>query len=457
MGAFSDISESMRCTVGVGRADITPPVGVSLAGYFHDRVSRSVRDPLSARAVVLQFGGRRLSVVSCDLVCISPELGAKAKDAIRRRTGIPPEWVLICATHTHTGPEVRSGVPVPRDEGYVATLPDRIADAVDHAVANTAACTLHVGGIEIEGYSHNRLFRLKDGSEVFGKRPGEQYGDEQLIVDTAGPVDTQLLTLCARDEHGDVRSLLVNFALHPDVIGGGTADFISADWPGILADAVESVYGPSCGCLFLQGASGDVNHVPHGATHLPSGGPWKATQIGRALAGAAMAAAERAEPMASVELAAALEPLQVPYYTRTKELRAEVEAIRRRGPSGDFEQFLVERIDSWPYDGKLCQVPLHTIRIGEAAFFGFPAELFTRIGLDLKHYSPAGSDRTFVVELANSRVTNYVPTTDQAERGAYGAKPILSRWLCADAGRRMSDEALRRMHAMWNQPPASPP
>jgi hypothetical protein len=172
-------------------------------------------------------------------------------------------------------------------------------------------------------------------------------------------------------------------------------------------------------------------------------------QIGRALAGAAMAAVERAEPMSSVEIAAVLEPLPVPYYTRTDELQAEVEAIRRRGPSGDFERFLVERIDSWPYDGKLCPVPLHTIRIGEVAIFGFPAELFTRIGLELKHYSPAGGERTFVVELANSRVTNYVPTTDQAERGAYGAKPILSRWLCADAGRRMSDEALRRMHAIW--------
>jgi len=71
-----------------------------------------------------------------------------------------------------------------------------------------------------------------------------------------------------------------------------------------------------------------------------------------------------------------------------------------------------------------------------------------RIGLDIKHWSPAPF--TMVVELANARVSTYVPSTDQAGRGAYGAKPILSRWLCDDAGRRMADAAVVMLHRLWS-------
>jgi hypothetical protein len=87
------------------------------------------------------------------------------------------------------------------------------------------------------------------------------------------------------------------------------------------------------------------------------------------------------------------------------------------------------------------------MRIGDIALVALPAEIFARIGLEIKHFSPAPF--TFVVELSNARSSTYVPTTDQAERGAYGAKPILSRWLCSDAGRRMSDAALAMLYKLW--------
>ena len=449
MTLFTDITDQMKCRVGRGRVDITPPLGASLAGYFHDRFAKRMRDPLHARALVFEAGGERLAFVTCDLVCISPELGDATKRIIQEKTGIAPGNVLLCATHTHTGPEIRKGNVVPCNDEYAEALPARIADAVAQAASEALECTLHLGRTEVEGYSYNRLFRLKNSMEVFGKRPGDAQVGEHLIVDTAGPIDPEMLTLTARDAEGRVAAMLVNFALHPDVIGGGTADFISADWPGILMGTVEEVYGDGATCLFLQGASGDINHVPHDPLHVPRGGEWKAMQIGRALAGAAMMASERAEPMDDVRLGSSIETLEVPYYTRTPEFLAEVAELEKRGPSGDFERFLIERVSQWPHDGQMCDVPLQTMRIGEAALFGFPAEIFTRIGMEIKHYSPAGEGKTFIVELANSRVTNYVPTTDQAERSAYGAKPILSRWLCADAGRRMSDEVLRRMHEMW--------
>jgi len=56
------------------------------------------------------------------------------------------------------------------------------------------------------------------------------------------------------------------------------------------------------------------------------------------------------------------------------------------------------------------------------------------------------------VTLANDAATHYIPTTDQAERGGYGAMPILSRFLVADAGRQMVDAAGAALQRMWRGP-----
>lgn len=435
------LSEPATCYAGCAQRAITPPVGVSLAGYFHDRVSTSVRDDLYARVVVLEHEGARLAFVSCDLISVTEQVTAPAKARIVEKAGIPPERVLICATHTHTGPEVRANSVVPSSEAWVKALPERIAEAVCTAADSMIPVTLRPGITCVEGLSFNRLFRLKDGSEQFGTR-----GRDDEVITEAGPIDPELQTLSVVDGEGDLRALLINFALHPDVVGGGSADFISADWPGEMANNVAAVYGDHVVTLFLQGTAGDINHAPHGATHLPRGGPRKCAQLGRALAGAAMYAAERAEPMEHLAIAGQIETLSIPYYTRDAQFMEEIERIKQ-GEMGPFERYLVQRAESWPYDGKEAAVPVQALRVGDVGLIGLPAEIFVRIGLEIKHFSPAPF--TFVVELANARASTYVPTTDQAERGAYGAKPILSRWLCADAGRRMSDAALVMLHRLW--------
>ncbi|PIZ47319.1 MAG: hypothetical protein COY42_08805 [Armatimonadetes bacterium CG_4_10_14_0_8_um_filter_66_14] len=428
------------CRAGCARANLTPPVGASLAGYFHDRVSESVRDDLFANAMVLESHGTRVALVSCDLISVALATTAPAKELIEAETGIPPDHVLISATHTHTGPELRENAIVPALTGYVETLPRLIADAVRDAAEAMVPVTLHAGRTQATGYSFNRLFRLKDGAELFGRR-----GDQ--AVKEAGPIDPELQTLSLVDEEGNLRGLALNFALHPDVIGGGGAKFLSADWPGEIAKNVRAVYGGDVVTVFLQGTCGDINHCIHTPTHLPAGGPKKAVQLGRALAGAAMYAAERAEPMSHVPLAAKVETLSIPYYTRDDAFRAELAALKAKPNPSDFEQYIIQRGENWPHDGQQADVPVQTMRLGDIGLVALPAEIFVRIGLEIKHFSPA--PHTFVVELANARSSTYVPTTDQAERGAYGAKPILSRWLCADAGRRMADAAQVMLWELW--------
>jgi len=409
--------------------------------YFHDRKGESVRDDLFARAVVVESGGERVALVSCDLISVTAEVVDAARERIRAETGIPPAHVLVCATHTHTGPELRGSAIVPVCAGWVDALPGRIADAVCRAAGALVPATLRAGSVDVTGYSFNRLFRLKDGTEQFGTR-----GRDAEVIAAAGPIDPQLQTLSAVGADGQLLALMVNFALHADVVGGGAANFISADWPGQLARAIAAVYGDDVVTLLLQGTCGDINHAPHGPTHLPRGGPAKTLQLGRALAGAAMVAMERAEPMTHVPLAAVVETLAIPYYTRDEALRAEVAELKRKEKPTDFEAYIIERFEAWPHDGEAAAVPVQVLRIGDVGLVALPAEIFVGIGLEIKRWSPMA--HTFVVELANARASTYVPTTDQAERGAYGAKPILSRWLCPDAGRRMADAALVLLHRL---------
>jgi len=436
----SDLPEPALCRAGCAQQIITPPLGVCLAGYFHERLARSVRDDLYARAVVLESNGERLAVVACDLIAPDAAVTEAARGLIAAEAGIPGQNVLICATHTHTGPALRPGHAMPPAKEWTAGLPRLLADVVGAASQDMFDASLRPGSVDAHGYSHNRLFRMKDGTELFGRRAGQ-------FVGPAGPIDPQLQTLNIVGEEGDLRCLLVNFALHVDVIGGGTADFISADWPGELAGNMAAVYGDRVVTLFLQGACGDINHNSHEPSQLPGRGPRKAVQLGRALAGAAMHAAERAEPMAQPPLAVAEETLSIPYYTRDEAFIREIAALRVKAELSDFERYTVEQGEAWPHDGQYAAVPVQTMRIGDVGLVGLPAEIFVRIGLEIKQFSPTA--HTFVVELANASASTYVPTTDQAERNAYGAKPILSRWLCADAGRRLADVAQVMLWKLW--------
>lgn len=425
---------------GAAQIDITPPVGTSLAGYFHDRVSEAVADPLFARALVLESEGSRIALVSLDLICITRETTDPAKELIAQRTGIAPERVLICCTHTHTGPNPRrTGKQIiPVNHQWLDALPGLIADAVQAACAEMFDAVLIPGREFEDQLGSNRLGRMRDGSEVFGK---------EQAIGPAGPIDPELLALAVRAHDGTMRAMVVNYAMHADATGGNQ---ISAGWPGKVARTLAQVYGPQCVTLVLNGCCGDINHHYWQPRRIVSYGQLRTDAMGRAVAGLAMNAVELSEPMERAEVDARLRRPLIPYYTRDEAMRAEVEALRAKEQLTPFERVTVERFDEWPYDGQLAEVTVQALRLGDIIFVGLPGEIFVRWGLEIKHWSPACY--TFVAELANDWF-GYIPTSDQAHRGAYGAKPILSRRLHADGGRQMTDAVQVMMWDLWEGRP----
>src|SRR5687767_13678746 len=135
---------------GVGRSSLTPAIGNWLLG-FADRASgcTAIRDELYATALVLDDGARRLVLVSCDLIFVHPRIVKQVREIVEATTNIPGRNVMICCTHTHSGPPgFATEQSAPIDQAYVAYLPFRIAGAVRLACDNLTPARLGQAGGE---------------------------------------------------------------------------------------------------------------------------------------------------------------------------------------------------------------------------------------------------------------------------------------------------------------------
>src|SRR3954469_12104387 len=103
--SFTSANASDELKAGVAFVDITGPIPFRLHGYFYERLSTGIKDPLLARAIVLQQGREQVAFVFCDLVGISFAETAPARKKASEATGIPVEHIAVTGTHTHTGPQ----------------------------------------------------------------------------------------------------------------------------------------------------------------------------------------------------------------------------------------------------------------------------------------------------------------------------------------------------------------
>ena len=89
---------------GVAVADITPPIGYRMCGYFYERLSTGVHDPLHAKAIYLHQDKQQAALVFCDLIGVPQSVTDQARAIATRKTDIPSTNILVAATHSHTGP-----------------------------------------------------------------------------------------------------------------------------------------------------------------------------------------------------------------------------------------------------------------------------------------------------------------------------------------------------------------
>lgn len=242
--------------VGFASRIVTPPCGSGLVGYFEKRVAKGVKDDLYVRSICFNCGDNPVFVVSADFCWIEESLLERVKNIVEKKMGINNPGVVIHATHTHTGPltGLNRGLvftkELPVDSQYIDKLPSMISEAIEDSYRTARNVSIGFKNIEVSGISFLRRYRMKDGTVITNPL------DKTRIVEPVGKIDRTLNIMKILDENGKLFCIAINFALHPDTIGG---ELISGDWPGMVVNRISKHF--DCNAIFFNGASGDINHI----------------------------------------------------------------------------------------------------------------------------------------------------------------------------------------------------
>lgn len=241
--------------IGFAKVDITPRVGVELAGFgpFIHRYSTLIRDRIWARAMVVEHDGKTLVIVCCDLCGVQKEITQKVRNMVQAETGISPEAVMVHCTHTHSAPNTFGGVGgwgAP-DEPYVELLPARIARACLGALDRIEPAEMCHAVVPCEGIGLNREYD-KDAPPLEEVLKDDWRPAKPELTDTTCQVIN--FVSCAT---GRVAGFMTYFGCHPVVCCSQNRQ-IHGDYCGVATNMLEREMPGSIG-LFLQGAEGDVN------------------------------------------------------------------------------------------------------------------------------------------------------------------------------------------------------
>ena len=78
-----------------------------MAGYAaRTEGAKGTHDELHAHVMILEEGSTRVAVINLDLVEVSSGLAEELQRRVAEVCEIPEQNVLVCATHTHSGPLV---------------------------------------------------------------------------------------------------------------------------------------------------------------------------------------------------------------------------------------------------------------------------------------------------------------------------------------------------------------
>lgn len=432
-------AEELRA--GAAAVIINPPEGTPLAGYYSARGANSVLDNLYCKALVLEQGGTRVALVVCDLISLPRRTVTEARKLIEKATAIPASHVMISATHTHTGPVVaRESARDDLDGGssdlgrrYTEALPGLIARGVAEANKQILPARLLAARTKEEHLSFNRRFFMRD--QTVSWNPRKLHPD---IVKPAGPIDPDVEVLYFATSGAKPIATYVNFAMHPDTVGG---EAISADFPGVLARLLADYQGADMVTVFANGCCGNLNHRNISWADAQKG-PHEARRIGTVLAGDVCNAFPLLKPLPAETLKVKSEMIELPLAPVSgKDIARAKDVVKRmRDPKTAFLDKVkaYQVLDVAARNGKSWEVEVQVISLGDqVAWVSLPGEIFVELGLAIKKASPL--PHTLIAELANGSI-GYIPDKPAYAQGNY---EVVSARCAEGSGELLVDAAVR--------------
>lgn len=432
---------------GVGRAVITPPVGVDLMGTSRrSRPSNGVHQDLHVTCLVLSIEDEALALLDCDLLAIPTLTADEFRDRVGVIIGQSADHVLLACTHTHNGPVTSPHMPkIGGDQtrlrdvetAYVTGLGYQIESAVSQAVSRLRPARL-VAGKGILDIIVNRREQLEDGQVVIGRN-------------WHGPRDPELGVLRVDAEEGTPLAAIVNFATHPG-IGPGCL-LISPDVAGSARQTLENLVGAPA--LYFTGAAANVmllrtlQREPNGAEIVgrqigceaaavflglnsrPTETQWTFVQSVSRLKVYEEVPTQRPPithfRVATRQLDLNLQPLPSPADAEAtlRAKQARVWQLQGEGVGQDelnpaiyqeiWARKLVEGLRAGATPQKV-RAEIQAIRLDDIAVVAVPGEPFVEIGLAVKAHSPF--KHTFFIGYANGTI-GYIPTREAYPLGGY--------------------------------------
>lgn len=431
---------------GAYAQDITPTkFPISVNGGMSDRQATEAHDRLHARCLVLDDGRTRIAFAVCDSCMIPRAITDRAKKLAQAETGIPPERILISATHTHTAPTVGGVFQSDPDPDYQKYLGEKIAAGI--VAANKRLVRAKIGWAvgKDETQVFNRRWKMLEGFDLtnpFGGTDKVRMNPPRVHKDLlapAGPTDPDISMVSVITGDGKPLALLANYALH--YVGGYPA--LSADYFAVFAERMKALLGGDDDFvgIMANGTSGDINNVNF---RIPGPGKQQAGEqiriVVESVAQAAFKAARTIEHKDWVSLAMTQKEIELGVrlpneadIDRAKSILAKAAELKKKSLQTLPEVYARETVLMAKYPTHV-PVILQAIRIGDLGIVADPCETFVEIGLEIKRESPLKP--TFTIELANG-YNGYLPTPSHHELGGYETWRARSSYLEVDASMKI--------------------
>lgn len=360
---------------GVAKADITPPPDTKVVGHIRP-TEGGIRDALHAGVLVLSNGDVKAAIVTLDLLGCKEEMVQALRDVISSKTDVPPQHILVTASHNHSGPGWN------KESEWSRKFVTQVGDAAAKAANDMKPVTV--------GYGEDRIdFNINRRKVINGRA--------LLRLNPDGVCDHRVKVLRFDDgKSADPLAVLMHAVCHPCVFTWGdklTPPFpqgypkISADFPGEAQRFVEKNYDGNTKALFLQGCCGDIRPNLPGFSYR-CGDETDIRWCGRGLGTAALRASDKSAIREERDKRKTVYPLRV---VSTK--------AKLPGKDGDVN----------------CE--LMAMMLGDFLLLTIPGEPMVEYGFKLEK-AIADRAKPIVVGYANGYI-GYICTADSFKEGGY--------------------------------------
>jgi hypothetical protein len=230
--ALAEAPAATQLLVGAGKRVITPnPLLPVSGGMGPTQPTHEKRGELTARALYLRREDVGIAIVSLDLLGFPSVLADRVRARVPR---LPAENVIIGSTHTHSAPDCYA-------------FPDGTGGHTGDLAYMDRVCVLAAEAINaaIDAARPAHL-RIATG-EAQGKIAYNYYAPDLY--------DRRMCVIQAMTPDGSPIATLVNYAIHPEVLGNEVG-ILSPDLVGPLCDRLEELAGGTA--IFMNSAQGGM-------------------------------------------------------------------------------------------------------------------------------------------------------------------------------------------------------